>query len=158
MIKEKAQVVAVEGEYALVQTLRQSTCSGCAANQGCGTSVLAKVLGQRYARIKVLNTRQAKVGDTVMIALGENGLLKSALVLYCLPLMAIVLFVLLGQLALGAKFTDGVAVLFGAAGFGAALGLVRLLTTRMAHNADYQPVILSVETETADSAPKFFVP
>lgn len=158
MIKEKAQVVAVEGEYALVQTLRRNTCAGCAANQSCGTSVLSKVLGQRYARIKVLNTRRAKVGDTVMIALGENGLLKSALIVYCLPLIAIVLFVVLGQLALGANFTEGVAILFGLAGFGAALGMVRLLTTHMAHNIDYQPVILTVEPEPVASSPKVFVP
>ena len=158
MIKEKAQVVAVDGEYVLVQTLRRSTCQGCAANQGCGTSVLSKVLGQRYARIKVLNTREAKVGDTVMIALGENGLLKSALIVYCLPLFAIVLFVVLGQSMFGEDFTDGIAILFGLAGFGSALGLVRLLATRMARNADYQPVVLSVEAEPSDGAPKFFIP
>lgn len=158
MIKEKAQVVALEGEYALVQTLRRSTCDSCAANQGCGTSVLSKVLGQRYARIRVLNTLQARVGDTVMIALGENGLLKSALVVYCLPLIAIVLFVVLGQLVLGSNFTEGLAILFGLAGFGAALGLVRFLATRMARNVDYQPVILTVEQEPGESGPKFFIP
>lgn len=158
MIKEKAQVVAVEGEYALVQTLRRSACSGCAVNQSCGTSVLSKVLGQRYARIRVLNTRQAKVGDTVMIALGENGLLKSALVVYCLPLISIVLFVVLGQVALGAEFTEGLAILFGLAGFGAALGLVKVLSVRMARNVDYQPVILTVEPDDAETAPKFFIP
>lgn len=158
MIKEKAQVVALEGEYALVQTLRRSTCEGCAANQGCGTSVLSKVLGQRYARIKVLNGGQAKVGDTVVIALGENGLLKSALLVYCFPLMAIVLFVVLGRLILGDDFTDGAAVFFGLAGFGAALGLVRKLSSGMARNPDYQPVILNVEPETPGNAPKFFIP
>lgn len=158
MIKEKAQVVAVEGEYALVQTLRRSTCDACEANQGCGTSVLSKVLGQRYARIRVLNTPKANVGDTVMIALGESGLLKSALIVYCLPLLAIVLFVVLGRLALGAGFTEGLAIVFGLAGFVASLGLVRLLAVRMAHNVNYQPVILAVESEYAESTAKFFVP
>lgn len=158
MIKEKAQVVAVEGEYALVQTLRRSTCDACEAKQGCGTSVLSKVLGQRYARIRVLNTLKANVGDTVLIALGEGGLLKSALVVYCLPLLAIVLFVVLGQLTLGADFTEGLAIVFGLAGFVASLCLVRLLAVRMMHNVDYQPVILAVESEHADNAPKFFIP
>jgi hypothetical protein len=69
-----------------------------------------------------------------------------------------VLFAVLGQLLLGADFTDGMAVLFGAVGFGAALWLVRLLATGMARNADYQPVILSVETEPAEGTPKFFIP
>jgi sigma-E factor negative regulatory protein RseC len=158
MIKEKAQVVAVEGEYALVQTLRRSTCNGCAANQSCGTSVLSKVLGQRYARMRVLNTPRANVGDTVLIALGESGLLKSALVVYCLPLLAIVLFVVLGQLTLGANFTEGLAIVFGLAGFVASLCLARLLSTRMASNVNYQPVILAVEPELSNSAPKFFIP
>lgn len=148
----------MEGEYALVQTLRRSTCDACEANQSCGTSVLSKVLGQRYARIRVLNTPRANIGDTVMIALGESGLLKSALVVYCLPLLAIVLFVVLGRLMLGANFTEGLAIVFGLAGFVAALCLVRLLATRMAHNVDYQPVILAVESEHGDSAPKFFIP
>ena len=50
MIEESAQVVAVEGasgEYVWVETQRQSTCGGCAANQACGTATLAKVLGTR---------------------------------------------------------------------------------------------------------------
>ncbi|UCE90683.1 MAG: SoxR reducing system RseC family protein, partial [Pseudomonadota bacterium] len=44
MIEELGVVGACEGEYAWVQMERRSTCGRCAARQGCGTAVLAKVL------------------------------------------------------------------------------------------------------------------
>jgi sigma-E factor negative regulatory protein RseC len=156
MIRESAQVIALDGDYALVQTQRRATCESCAVNKGCGTSVLAKVIGRRYAQIRVLNVPQAKIGDTVIVGMGESGLLKSALLVYCLPLLAVVLFVMVGSVLLGPHFTDGMAIVFGVAGFGFALIVIKLLTAHLIQNPDYQPAILTVEPGV--DGPKVFAP
>lgn len=156
MIRENAQVVALDGDYALVQTQRRAACDSCAVNKGCGTSVLSKVIGKRYAQIRVLNTPGAKIGDTVVIGMGENGLLKSALLVYCLPLLTVVLSVMIGRVLFGENFTDGLAIVFGVAGFGIALLVIKLLVARLMVNPDYQPAILDVDPNV--NGPKVFAP
>ena len=55
MIEEQGQIVDVQGEFAWIESERTSTCGSCAVRKGCGTSAIAKVLGQRRVRLRVLN-------------------------------------------------------------------------------------------------------
>ena len=64
MIEETAIVVKCEGKFAWVEAQRQTTCGNCAASKGCGTSVLAKVVGKKAARMRALNPIEAQLGDT----------------------------------------------------------------------------------------------
>jgi len=41
MIEETASVVALEDDFAWVETQRKSTCGACAVNKGCGAATLA---------------------------------------------------------------------------------------------------------------------
>ena len=50
MIAENAQVVGFEGNDIWVETQRKTACGQCAANKGCGTAVLSKVLGNKRSR------------------------------------------------------------------------------------------------------------
>ncbi len=97
MIEETAFVVAVEGDYALLQTQRRSACQSCSVKQGCGTSVLSRVVGQRSTQLSVLNTLSAQVGDEVIIGLEENALVHGSLLVYSLPLLMLLLFAVLGE-------------------------------------------------------------
>ncbi|MCK5666649.1 MAG: SoxR reducing system RseC family protein, partial [Thiotrichaceae bacterium] len=56
MIEEQAIVVNNEGRYVWVNTQRQSSCGQCSVKNGCGTQVLAKVLGNKIAYVRCLNT------------------------------------------------------------------------------------------------------
>ena len=145
MIEETARVVAVEGDIAWVETHRQTACGSCAANKGCGTTTLAKVLGNRMVRLRALNTAQAKVGDEVVVGLEEGMLLRGSLAVYVAPLL---LMLFLGALAesvarnLQLDGADGVALLAGALGFGLGMLWVRRYSRRISDDARYQPVIL----------------
>lgn len=145
MIVETAQVVQVQGRYALVRTERRTACERCAVNKGCGTSVLSRVLGRRWSELKVLNTPGARVGDTVNIGVGEAGLLKSALVIYATPLAGIAASALTGTLLFGPSLSEPAAVALGAVGFVAGLLLARRFSARAADNPEYHPVVLSIE-------------
>lgn len=147
MIEETAQVVSVEGEsgeYVWVETQRQSTCGGCAANQACGTSVLAKVLGTRRTRVRALNRSGAKVGDRVIVGIDESALIRGSLAVYAMPLLT-----LLGGGIVGALLSERLQVTgesltlgLGVAGLVAGLLWLKGFTRRIRNDSRYQPVVL----------------
>jgi len=140
MIEEKATIVAVEPGYAWVETQRKSTCGQCSARAGCGTSVIAKVVGNRLARVRALNPHAFSNGQNVVVGVTENTLVKSAFVVYMTPLFA--LFAGAGlPLMLGVE-ADGLSVLAGLAGFAAGLLWVRKFSQRISSDARYQAVVL----------------
>lgn len=144
MIEETATVVKCEGEYAWVEAQRQTTCGKCAANKGCGTSVLAKVVGKKAARMRAINKLEAQVGDTVIVGLNEAALLKGSLAVYLLPLLFMLLFAIVGNVVAEQMLwqVEPVVILFAVAGLGVAAIWLRQFTRRIQHDDVYQPVIL----------------
>lgn len=100
MIEEQAQVIDVDGDKLILQAQTQSACGSCSANKGCGTSLLAKVIGRKFTRFQVQNNVNAVVGDTVIVGIPEEALLKGSLVMYALPVMGMLVFALLADYAL----------------------------------------------------------
>ena len=148
MIEESAQIVECVGTVAWVETQRTSTCGSCAASKGCGSAALAKVLGRRRTRVRVLNGVQASVGEQVIIGLQERALLKGALAIYLVPLFGLLAGALLGVLLaerLLVVNVDIVSMAFG--GIGAAVGLLwlRYYARSIRNDERYQPVVLRRE-------------
>lgn len=139
MIEESARVVAAEDGYAWVETQRRSTCSACSLNKGCGTSVLAKVLGRRQNLLKVLDPVGVGPGEAVVVGLQEAALVRGAAAVYLVPLSAMILAAL-GAEGLWASEAGTAAA--GLAGLGAGLLWVRRYTRRVAADPRFQPVIL----------------
>lgn len=76
------RVVRIDGDVAFVEGERRNACGSCAGQGACGT------LGGWFKRrvlVQALNEVGAKVGDEVVIELGERELLKAAWRLYGLP-------------------------------------------------------------------------
>ena len=145
MIEERAEVVACEGRFAWVQTQRASTCGGCAANKGCGTATLAKVLGQRRTRTRVLNNLQARVGEQVIIGLPEQALVRGALAVYLVPLLGLLGGALFGTYLAGrllVQHPDLISILFGGLGLAVGIGWLRYYARSIREDARYQPVIV----------------
>ena len=145
MIEERGEVVAREGSFAWVQTQRASTCGGCAANKGCGTAALAKVLGQRRTRVRALNHLEAGVGEQVIIGLSEQALLRGALAVYLVPLLGLLGGALFGAYLAGqllASHPDLFSILFGLLGLALGIGWLRLYAHRIRGDARYQPVVV----------------
>ena len=143
MIEESARVIRVEDGYAWVETQRKSACGSCAANKGCGTSVLAKVLGRRRTYVRVLNPVDAKLGDDVVVGLGEQAFVKGSLAVYTLPLLTLLVGALVGEWLGGLyQWGDPAAVAGGLLGLAAGFAWLWLFARRIGGDSRYQPVIL----------------
>lgn len=148
MIEEKATVVDVEGQFAWVETQRQSTCSACSANKGCGTATLSKVLGQKRTRVRVLNDLGARPGDNVIVGLQEGALLRGSLAIYALPLLMLFGGALFGAVlaeGFGFEYTEGKRIVFAFAGLAAGFYAVKRFSNRVSSDERYQAVVLRVE-------------
>ena len=146
MIEEHARVVAVQGDTALLQTQRQSSCGSCEVKSGCGTSVLAGIFGQKMTQLKVQNTLNARPGDEVVLGMEEHALVTGSLLVYGVPLLMLLLGALMGeaiasQLGMDAELLPVVA---GATGFALAFLLVRGVLRRTAVGLQMNPVMLRI--------------
>lgn len=156
MIEEGARVVAVEGDIAWVETRRQTACGSCAANKGCGTTVLAKVVGAKYSRLRVLNTLSARTGDEVVIGIEENALLRGSVIMYVLPILLMMVGAALGerlneQLQLATP--DVASIAAGLAGLLAGFAWISRFAGKIGRDGRYQPVMLRRADEVAVHAP-----
>ena len=97
MIEEQAQVIEIKGDQLILQAQTQSTCGSCAVNKGCGTSVLSKVVGRKFTQFQAENNIGAEVGDTVIVGIAEDALLKGSLVMYIMPIIAMLIFALIAD-------------------------------------------------------------
>lgn len=145
MITEDAIVVAIENDQTWIETQRKSACGQCSASKGCGTSVLAKVVGNKLSKMKAINNIDAKEGDQVVVGLNEAYLLKGAFMTYLLPLLYLFLFALLGKfLSPFFQIFNNELIIIIFAGLGLFLGLkhLKVFSLAIAKNENYQPVIL----------------
>jgi sigma-E factor negative regulatory protein RseC len=145
MIEETAQVVRVERGQVWVETRRRSTCSGCAAEKGCGTAVLSKVLGQRRTQIRVLADMSLDVGDQVVIGIAARSLVRGSLAVYAVPLLLLLLGAVLGRLVAGSGLwasAETASLVLGLGGLAAGLLWLKYFTRYIQDDRNYQPVVL----------------
>ena len=145
MLEETAHVVGVEGREIWVETQRRSSCSSCSAQAGCGTSVLAKVLGQRRSRVRVLSDIPLKVGEQVVIGIREQALVRGSLVIYAVPIVLLLLGALTGRMGADRLLWDNAeaaSVILGISGLVAGFLWVKRFTGRIRNDRNYQPVVL----------------
>jgi sigma-E factor negative regulatory protein RseC len=146
MLEEWGVVVTVDGDFAWVETRRASACGSCSSGAACGTSVLAKVLGQKPNQVRVRNTRAAQVGDRVLLGVQEQALVRGSLWLYLMPL-GLMFAAALGYEALAGQWWpagDGYTALAGLAGLALGFFWINASALRMALDPRYQPIMLEV--------------
>jgi len=145
MLEENALVVAADEKFVWVEIQKQTACGQCVANKGCGNALLENLFGKRSKLIRVESDVMVKVGDEVVLGINESALLKGSVIVYVLPLVAMIVFAMLGEtfashwLSMGSdKFSM----------LGALIGLVvsivglRWFSKISRNKTDYQPVIL----------------
>lgn len=140
MIEEQGRVIALESGAVWVETLRRSTCSGCAAKSGCGQGLMDRLgVRERRGTIRALSDLQLQVGDSVVVGIREDVLLRGAVLVYLLPLLMLFAAALLAtQLALAEPYVIGA----GLSGFLAAWLIVRKRSRQTASDPGLQPVVL----------------
>jgi sigma-E factor negative regulatory protein RseC len=153
MIEENAQVVRVDGEGIWVRTVRRSTCSGCSAQQGCGTAVLSKVLGNRRTLVRVLSDLPLREGEQVVIGISGQALVRGSLAVYAVPLLGLLLGAVLGQAGAGQGLwpnVESASLVCGMGGLAAGLLWLKRFTRRIQSDHHYQPVVLRRLATTLD--------
>ncbi|MGR9052240.1 MAG: SoxR reducing system RseC family protein [Gammaproteobacteria bacterium] len=86
MIEETAVVSKIENNQVWVETRSTKGCGGCAHQKSCSTSVLDKMIRKRAVAVDC--EIELETGDEVLVGIEEGVLIRASLLLYLLPLVA----------------------------------------------------------------------
>ena len=93
MIEERAVILSLNSEtspsMATLEIERKTACGLCGQTRGCGNSIWGKLFAHQSTAFKAQNRINANVGDSVIVGINERALLKSALLLYVVPLVTL---------------------------------------------------------------------
>lgn len=121
MLEQQATVISVENDKILVEAQKRSQCNQC-SQHNCSTSVVAKWFNVHPNRFYLDNTLDAKVGDTVIIGINENAVVKASLSAYLLPLITMIVFAII---AAGLDLSQGLQAIAALAGLLSGFWLVK---------------------------------
>lgn len=141
MMKEWATVVSWQQGVALLRCDRKTGCGNCNARSGCGVPALNELVPETEHPLQVRIDQPLEPGQRVEVGIAEGSLLRSAMLVYLMPLLGMMLGGSLLQYWLG---TDAFAALGALLGGGVAFMLVRSLAHRLGKQADYQPIVLQI--------------
>jgi sigma-E factor negative regulatory protein RseC len=145
MIEQTAVVLRIDGQFALVEAQRESSCGQCNAKKGCGTGILENSIGRRAMQLKAINRCNAQPGDEVVVAVPEKGFIKSAFFTYLLPLLLMLLGAVAAQqlsILRDSAYQDFIALAGAAVGFVAAMIILRRYSQKMEKDVQLQPVVI----------------
>lgn len=138
MIEETGVVKCIEGNMAKVVVQRRGECEKCAA-----TSICEPAGGGM--EIEALNPIHAKVGQTVKIAIRAGAYLKGSIIVYGLPLIALIVGAIFGKNIAEAYFkelsSDIVAAVLGFAFLLITLIIIKIWSKKAETRLEYKPVI-----------------
>ena len=99
MIEERAVILSLDNvtRNATLEIERQNACGLCGQTRGCGNSIWGKLFAHQSNAFKAQNRINAKVGDSVIVGINEQALLKSAVLLYIMPLVTLFIGAILMQ-------------------------------------------------------------
>ena len=143
MMRESGRIVAIEDDALWVETIRQSTCGTCAAQKGCGQGLLNRIGDGRRNHLRVLldglPAGQFQLDEQVEFSVPEHVLLRGAMLVYLLPLLAM----LAGMASSHALFSsDKLAALGALGGFLVGIALVRCHAWLTRDSLEYQPTVI----------------
>ncbi|MBI4848041.1 MAG: SoxR reducing system RseC family protein [Nitrospirae bacterium] len=138
MIEETGIVSKTDGNIAKVLVHRRSGCEGCAAQGACEPS-------DAGMEIEALNPVNAKVGQTVRISMNPKLYLKGSLLVYGIPLTALIGGAIigknLGERFMGSSNSDLVAAVAGFSSLILSFIAIKLWSRNAETKAEYKPVI-----------------
>ncbi len=143
MIEEAGIVMAIEQDGVWVATQRKTTCGSCSARMTCGQGLLTSLASDKKPHlIKIQTDFTLREGDQVTLGVSEELLVRSAFLVYMLPL----LIMFISALAVNALNVSEPWIIFAAAlGFLAGALWVRRYSDRYIDTAAVQPVLLCTQ-------------
>ncbi|MBF0142545.1 MAG: SoxR reducing system RseC family protein [Magnetococcales bacterium] len=147
MLQENGWVISVDGDHALVGSQPKAACGGCHSASSC--SALSFGAGNRLIEVKVLNTVGARAGDRVILEVEESRFLRASLLVYGIPLVALVVGALLvaslaGFLGVESEAAEGVGAVAGLVFAFSSFGLFRRIAGIGGRDSLCEPTIREV--------------
>ena len=146
MIRETGKVIAIEklGDgkaIAHIECISKSACSSCQNKSSCGVGVVAKAFSDKAHQFEVPYQQGMQVDKFVELQINNGDLIKSALIVYLLPLM----FFIGGALVAKQLNTSHEAITISFAFISAAVGfiLTRLLTNKLFKQKPFDNIVSS---------------
>ena len=140
MLETRAIIIQLDGAEAVVEAKQGSGCGHCDSEKGCGKA--AQLFCSQPRRFRVRNDINARIGEEVQVSVADGVLLRSAVIIYMLPLVLLLAGGLLGSYwASDISHRDGYAAIGALLGLAAGFALVRLVTLRQRALSPLQPVI-----------------
>lgn len=140
MIEGAGVVVTVEPDAVWVATQRKTTCGSCSARMTCGQGLMTSLASDKKPHlIKISTNLLLREGDQVTLGMPEELLVRSAFLVYMLPLLAM----FISALGVNALNASEPWIIFAAVlGFLAGALWVRYYSDRYIDAAAIQPVVL----------------
>lgn len=136
MLVEEAVVMQVEEGWVGVEKVQLPACSGC-SQTACSSQTISGAFSNKTVQMRLQSVLPLQVGDRVLLGLEENSLIKGALAIYLLPLVALIAFAWLGQFLF---LSEPVSAAMGIAGF--ILAFYILKKFKLLSGNSLQPIIL----------------
>lgn len=149
MAIERALVLEVNGDQALIQTQRRSACQSCQLENSCGQGLVSKMSSERSMELWLDNHLGAQTGQTVTIAIPDEGLLQASVLMFVIPLL---LMVLVAGFAMQLVGGDLSAIVGGVIGLLSGFMIARQKSASMQEDARFKPVMESVALLNTDGA------
>ena len=142
MLRESAVVISYENGIAKVKCQSQSACGQCAAKNSCGTSSLSELNGKRGEHIfNVEILMPLREGQIVEIGLEEKSMLLSALLMYIVPLLTLVLSTLISDYISHNEILRTKLIFFSTA---ISFIVVKIYSRNLAQKTEFHPTLLRV--------------
>jgi sigma-E factor negative regulatory protein RseC len=134
-------VKSIDGVKAIVKVSKKSSCCESCEKEICDIS-------EDGIETEAINEAGASIGQKVKLVMKSYTFVKGALVIYILPIIALIAGAILGNLYLPGYFSETDSDLLAALGsfllFFASLILVKLIVSRMEKKTEYKSVIESI--------------
>ena len=154
MLRETGQVVAVDADSVWVETIRQSTCGSCAAQSGCGHGILNRISTGRRHYIQAfsgeIQASSCAVDDRVLLSIPEEVILRGSLVVYMIPLLAMLSGAVLA-VSLASGNEDFIAIIGAVTGFALGIAIVRWHAWQHRSDTALQPSLLALLTSNTST-------
>lgn len=140
MLETRAVIIQLDGAEAIVEARQGGGCGQCDSKNGCGKA--SQLFSSQPRRFRVRNEINARVGEEVQVFVADGVLLRSAVIMYILPLILLLLGGSMGSYWAGeAGSRDGYAVIGAMLGLVAGFVLARVLTLGQHALSSAQPLI-----------------
>ena len=135
MLTEKGVIEKILDQNALVRIQRSSACAHCESRGKC------EVTSDNAVLIEVANDHRAKVGDHVELNMPANNLMKLSLLVYLLPIIALIIGAYVGGiLAESLQIKHSIAsILGGGFAMGIAFCLLKYINRAAKARSNYHP-------------------